>query len=351
MGGDLVLRFYNKRQNNGLLQLLFGMSLIIFLAAAINIGNYMLKSVQNTSKQDKIGDILDKIDVGSNDGQLVDRYASIRDKYPNLIGRLIISNYNGENDLTVMQTPDDPDYYLYRDAEGKYSQFGTAYLDYRCSVENLTDNFMIYAHNMKNRTQFGCLRYYKNKDYWKKYPTVTFETMYDEPVKYEIFAAFYSKIYRVGDNVFKYYKFFDAVNEAEFNDYVTNIKKMSLYDTGITPKYGEQLLTMSTCDHYVENGRFVVVARKKTGRTPGDLMSPTDEEETSTEEVETTPEPTQAPATATPTRRPTPKPTKKPTPTPTEPPTPKPTEPPEYTQEPEPTFPPDDDYGTMTMTP
>ena len=79
---------------------------------------------------------------------LVDRYASIRDKYPNLIGRLIIHNYNGENDLTVMQTPDEPDYYLYRDAEGKYSQFGTAYLDYRCSVENLTDNFMIYAHNI-----------------------------------------------------------------------------------------------------------------------------------------------------------------------------------------------------------
>ena len=110
MGGDLVLRLYNKRQNNGLLQLLFGMRLIIFLAAAINIGNYMLKSAQNTSKQDKIGDILDKIDVGSEDGQLVDRYASIRDKYPNLIGRLIISNYNGENDLTVMQTPDEPDY-------------------------------------------------------------------------------------------------------------------------------------------------------------------------------------------------------------------------------------------------
>ena len=159
-----MLRFYNKKQNNGLLQLLFGISLIIFIGAAINIGNYMIKSAQNTGKQDKISDILDKIDVGSDDGQLVDRYASIRDKYPNLIGRLIIHNYNGENDLTVMQTPDEPDYYLYRDAEGKYSQFGTAYLDYRCSVENLTDNFMIYAHNMKNRTQFGCLRYYKKKD-------------------------------------------------------------------------------------------------------------------------------------------------------------------------------------------
>ena len=37
---------------------------------------------------------------------------------------------------------------------------------------------------------------------------------------------------------------------------------MSLYDTGITASYGDRLLTLSTCDYYVDNGRFVVVARR-----------------------------------------------------------------------------------------
>ena len=39
--------------------------------------------------------------------------------------------------------------------------------------------------------------------------------------------------------------------------------KMGLYDTGITPEYGDQLVTLSTCDHSQEkNGRFVVVGVK-----------------------------------------------------------------------------------------
>ena len=100
------------------------------------------------------------------------------------------------NDLVVMYTPDDPDYYLYKDAEGNKSDPGTAYLDFECSVERMTDNYIVYAHNMKNLTQFGCLRYYKQKSYWEKYPTINFETMYDVPYDYEIFAVFYSQIYK-----------------------------------------------------------------------------------------------------------------------------------------------------------
>lgn len=350
-----MLRFYNKRENNSLLQMLFGMSLIVFVASAILIGQYMMESYKNSNKQDQVTDMLDDLNTNSEDGQLVDRYASIRDKYKNLVGRLIIKNGLSENDLVVMQTPDEPDYYLKRDADGNYSDFGTAYLDYRCSVENLTDNLMIYAHNMKNGTQFGCLKKYKSKDYWEKNPTVTFETMYDEPVKYEIFAAFYSKIYKVGDDVFKYYKFFDAANEEEFNDYVNNVKKLSLYDTKIVPKYGEQLLTLSTCSSHTENGRFVIVARKKDGRTPGNMTGSTVSDETIEDEIgeateEPTPEPTPTP-TKTPTAKPTVKPTPKPTPAPTPEPTPDPTPEPDPTQEPEPTIPVDDDYSYMTISP
>ena len=46
------------------------------------------------------------------------------------------------------------------------------------------------------------------------------------------------------------------------NDFVNNAKKASLYDTGITAKYGEQLLTLSTCSYHTKNGRFVIVAKK-----------------------------------------------------------------------------------------
>ena len=54
----------------------------------------------------------------------------------------------------------------------------------------------------------------------------------------------------------------NAENENEYNDFVSNSKKASLYDTGVNASYGEQLLTLSTCAYHTEDGRFVIVAKK-----------------------------------------------------------------------------------------
>ena len=70
-----------------------------------------------------------------------------------------------------------------------------------------------------------------------------------------------AKCYRI-DNVFKYYKFYNASNEEELNDYVKNIKKLSLYNTNLDAKLGDKFITLSTCEYSQENGRFVVVAKK-----------------------------------------------------------------------------------------
>lgn len=335
-----MLHFYKKKNNDIALQLIFGMSLIVFVACAILIGSYTLSSKKNQNSQKNITDQLDDLDVELVDGQLIDRYASLREQYKNIVGRLLIQNKSTVNDLIVMHTPDDPDYYLKRDADGNSSAAGTAYLDYECSVETMTDNYLIYAHAMKNLTQFGCLRHYKQKSYWEQYPTITFETMYDEPEKYEIFACFYSQRYTVGYEGFKYYKFKDASNKEEFDYYVDNVIKLSEYDTGIRPEYGEQLITLSTCDYtrVKKEGRFVVCARKKTGRLPKDNIAEEtqiDEPEVNEEVVETTPSPTPTPTRA-PTRTPTQEPTIEPIPEPAPEQPEIPTEDPNRTQEPTP---------------
>ena len=59
--------------------------------------------------------------------------------------------------------------------------------------------------------------------------------------------------------------FNDATSATAFDNFVYNCKKLAYYDTGITPQYGEKLLTLSTCDRtvgYGKNGRLVVVARR-----------------------------------------------------------------------------------------
>ena len=44
--------------------------------------------------------------------------------------------------------------------------------------------------------------------------------------------------------------------------YMNEMAQMSLYDTGVTAQYGDELLTLSTCDHSQTDGRFVVVAKR-----------------------------------------------------------------------------------------
>ena len=69
-------------------------------------------------------------------------------------------------------------------------------------------------------------------------------------------------VYKKTDTVFKFYKFFQANTEEEFNDFYENIKKLSVYDTGVTAEFGDHFITLSTCVYHVTNGRFVVVAKE-----------------------------------------------------------------------------------------
>ena len=74
--------------------------------------------------------------------------------------------------------------------------------------------------------------------------------------------VFRSKVYKETEIVFKYYQFIDANGEQEFHSYMEEMAALSLYDTGVSAEYGDQLLTLSTCDYQETDGRFVVVAKK-----------------------------------------------------------------------------------------
>ena len=58
-----------------------------------------------------------------------------------------------------------------------------------------------------------------------------------------------------------------TLTEEEFNDFYENIKKLSIYDTGVTAEFGDHFITLSTCVSHVPTGRFVVVAKEITDTT------------------------------------------------------------------------------------
>lgn len=169
-------------------------------------------------------------------------------------------------DYPAMQTPEDENYYLNRDFDGNEDSAGCLILDTDSSLdgESLTTNLIVHGHNMKAGTMFADLMKYENETYGKEHKHMEIYTRTDKR-EYEVISVFRSRVYYPEDMVFKYYNFFQANDELEFNYFYDNIKEMSLYDTGVTASLGDHFLTLSTCAYHVEDGRFVVVA-KEVGR-------------------------------------------------------------------------------------
>lgn len=173
-------------------------------------------------------------------------------------------------DYPVMWTPFDESYYLYKDFNEKENANGSLILDTESSLNPLTTNLIIHGHNMKSGAMFGNLTDYVDEDYYNTHKQIILYTKECQK-NYEIVAVFRSQVYKKTDDVFKFYKFFQANTSEEFDDFYNNIKELSLYDTGVTAQFGDHFITLSTCVYHVTNGRFVVVAKEVE---PGDIYLP-----------------------------------------------------------------------------
>lgn len=157
----------------------------------------------------------------------------------------------------------DNEYYMTHNYKKQKSKNGSIFLtkDYDWSIPS--SNLLIYGHNLNNGTMFQELLKYSKEEFYKEHPIIRFTTN-KEDAEYEIISAFKSRVYyKTEKNVFRYYFFVNANSEAEYNEFVQNAKKASLYDIDKTAKFGNQLITLSTCSYHVEDGRFAVVGRKK----------------------------------------------------------------------------------------
>lgn len=194
-------------------------------------------------------------------GSSLDKYRKLHGKNPDMIGWIRISGTN--INYPVMYTPDEPDYYLRKNFEKEFSWWGTPYISASCDPAAPSDNLTIYGHHIKPDKMFAQLTEYEDVSFYKKHPTVQFDTL-EEEGEYRIIAAFHTTVY--GSKGFRYYEFVDAADQDEFDVYVDQVKALALYDTGETAVYGDKLITLSTCAYFAQNGRMVVVAKKILGK-------------------------------------------------------------------------------------
>lgn len=189
--------------------------------------------------------------------QVLPQYQALYAQNPDLAGWLCIDGT--KIDLPVMQTPHNNEYYLRRGFDRLYATGGTLFLDARCSLsEPSTANWLVYGHNMTDGSMFGTLARYEDPAFWREHPTFRFDTLY-ETGTWQVVAALRTTL---GADALPYYAFFDAQDRASWQKQVDAMLSLALYDTGVTPQYGDQLLTLSTCGNtdLHTSARFAVLA-------------------------------------------------------------------------------------------
>lgn len=253
-----------KKKGKTLVIIILTVFLIGFCIGAFMFFRAFLNAIHERETFDSLAGMVDDTDDVNDDGTLR-KYDELYNKNPDFFGWLKIEGT--VIDYPVMYTPRDSEYYLHRDFYGNYSDSGMLFIDGECPADG--NYYLIYGHHMNNGSMFGELPKYQDKKFYEEHKTIFFDTRY-ELRDYEVVAAFLAKAYPLEEEqegMFYYYKYKDLSSESAFNEFVANVKANALYETGITPTYGDELITLSTCNYHTEDGRFVVVARRIKDKT------------------------------------------------------------------------------------
>lgn len=235
---------------------------IILIIAFVSATAYLVYRYNDSKKNQELYedlglDIMEEITKVNS--EFIEKVKELQQENSDVVGWIRIENTN--INYPLLQGTDN-DYYLTHNYKKEYSSYGSIYLKTQSDIKDVNSNVHIYGHSMKDKQMFGMLKEYKNKEFYEQHPIIYIATEEDE-AEYQIIYVFKSRIfYKDETNVFRYYQCYNFNNEEEYNYYIENCKAIQLYDTGITAKYGEQLITLSTCDSSQDDTRIVVVAKK-----------------------------------------------------------------------------------------
>lgn len=174
-------------------------------------------------------------------------------KNSDTVGWLTVNNT--KIDYPVVQGKDN-DYYLKHDFYKNSTSVGWVFMDYRNNSKVLDDNTIIYGHKMKSGIMFGTLQNALQKSWYtnKENQIITFD-LPDNEMKWQIIS-----VYRT--NYTTDYLATEFLNEDEFNEWINKILGRSVYNFKTEVKYGDKILSLSTCYGVSSSNQRMVVHAK-----------------------------------------------------------------------------------------
>lgn len=172
----------------------------------------------------------------------------------------------------VIVQGEDNEYYLNHDFNGKPSISGTICSSYLNKWDGTDDNTILFGHNMRYGEFFAYVIHYYPDDgsrdplyFYKVHPTVMMATPDGGSETYKIFAGILVNTQSKYGDVFRYVDRTKFADVDDFNNFIIDVMDRSYFFTDVDIKYGDKLLTLSTC-HWPfgesVDTRWVVFARK-----------------------------------------------------------------------------------------
>lgn len=217
--------------------------------------SFLLSDIRERGVNDDVRDLRNN---GTELPEVLDEYAGVYAENNDAIGWLSIEGTS--IDYVVMYAPDEIEKYLRTDFYGNAATSGCLYVDEYCDIFE-SDNIIIYGHNMSNGTMFAELMNYANAEFASKHTKIRFDTIYEKH-EYELVAAVFTDVKGDRDSGFLYYEYTEANDSEKFAQYCEFIEKNKAYETGVSLREGDRILTLSTCSYHTDGGRFIVIARQ-----------------------------------------------------------------------------------------
>lgn len=99
-----------------------------------------------------------------------EKYAAVYEQNPDFAGWITIPGTN--IDYPVMQSIDNPNFYLKHAFDGSYSNYGVPYAQENCDLK-LSDNIILYGYHMNDGSMFADLCKYESEDFYREHSTFT----------------------------------------------------------------------------------------------------------------------------------------------------------------------------------
>ena len=155
-------------------------------------------------------------------------------------------------------------YYLHRDYDKSYNYAGSIFIDHRSKKSVDSRNILTHGHSMNDGSMYKALidfgEYEADMDFYRKNPTLFFNTPKGNE-QWIIFAVVKTNTLEAHGDFFNYLMG-DFSSDAQFMNYVYNMKVRSIIDIPVPINENDQLITLSTCSYEYDDFRTVVCARK-----------------------------------------------------------------------------------------